>query len=140
MPQNTGARIKDRRIALEMTLAELGDKVGVQASTVRKWETGYIKDMRSDKIKKLAVALGVTENYLMGWGESHNMKVDTIVSNEGVIGQTTAPITINNNNMPIGKEQAELNRIFEKLSVRGRMKLLSLAMDLETAEEEAGRR
>ena len=57
MVENMGQRIRERRIALELTLDELGKKVGVGASTVRKWETGYIKDMRSDKIQKVAEAL-----------------------------------------------------------------------------------
>ena len=41
-----------------MTLEELGQKVGVGKSTVRKWETGAIANMRRDKIEKLAYALG----------------------------------------------------------------------------------
>lgn len=62
-----GERIKSLREKQGMTLEELGNKVGVGKSTVRKWENGMIENMRRDKIAKLASALGVTPLYLMGW-------------------------------------------------------------------------
>ena len=49
-----------------MTLEELGQLVGVGKSTVRKWETGAIANMRRDKIAKLADALGTTVMDIMG--------------------------------------------------------------------------
>lgn len=42
-----------------MTLEELGNKVGVGKSTVRKWETGMITSIRSDKLTALADTLEV---------------------------------------------------------------------------------
>ena len=45
-----GKRIKELRLAKGMTLEELGNKVGVGKSTVRKWETGIIENMRRDII------------------------------------------------------------------------------------------
>ena len=95
MVENMGQRIRDRRIALELTLDELGKRVGVGASTVRKWETGYIKDMRSDKIQKVADALDVTPAYLMGWDESQSVSVEQVHTNNGLIGQANAPVYIN---------------------------------------------
>lgn len=62
-----GNRIKLLREEKGMTLEELGDKVGVGKSTVRKWETGMIANMKRDKIAKLADALNVSPGYLMGW-------------------------------------------------------------------------
>lgn len=60
-------KIKYHREKLGMTLEELGNKVGVGKSTVRKWETGMIANMRRDKISKIADALEVSPSYLMGW-------------------------------------------------------------------------
>ena len=138
MVENMGQRIRDRRIALELTLDELGKRVGVGASTVRKWETGYIKDMRSDKIQKVADALDVTPAYLMGWDESQSVSVEQVHTNNGLIGQANAPVYINGENTPVqlSKEETELLRIYKDLSVRGRMQLLTKAMDLEAAESE----
>ncbi len=53
-----------------LTLEEVGDRVGVGKSTVRKWESGEIANMRRDKIALLAAALGVEPSYLMGWNEN----------------------------------------------------------------------
>lgn len=65
-----GERIKQARLEKDMTLEEVGQKVGVGKSTVRKWENGMIANMRRDKIAKLADALGVSAAYLMGWKET----------------------------------------------------------------------
>ncbi len=134
---NIGQIIKSRRQELGLTLEELGSKVGVGASTVRKWETNYIKDMRSDKLQKVAEALGVTPAFLMGWDENQQVKVDQVHTNNGLIGQANAPIYINSDNTPVqlSKEEAEIIRIYKELSVKGRIKLLTTAMDLEEAEK-----
>jgi repressor LexA len=128
----TGEKIKSRRTELRLTLTELGEKVGVGASTIRKWETGYIQNMGSDKITKLSKALDVPESYLMGWSVN-NVKADTIDCSNGVVGNINAPVTINGK--APSKEEEELFRIYGKLSVARRIKLLTFAMSLE--EEEA---
>lgn len=62
-----GEKIKFLRLNRDMTLEELGNKVGVGKSTVRKWETGMIANMKRDKILKVAEALDTSPAYLMGW-------------------------------------------------------------------------
>lgn len=62
-------RIKELRQKRDMTLEQVAKVVGVGKSTVRKWETGMIANMKRDKIASLAKALGTTPAYLMGWGE-----------------------------------------------------------------------
>ncbi len=64
---NMGEKIKSLRLEKDMTLEELGNKVGVGKSTVRKWETGMIANMKRDKILKVAEALDTSPAYLMGW-------------------------------------------------------------------------
>lgn len=54
-----GEFINKRRLALNITLDEIGEAVGVGKSTVKKWETGYISNMKRDKIDKLAKILQV---------------------------------------------------------------------------------
>ena len=68
----TGDRIKAKRLERGFTLEELGEKVGVGKSTVRKWESGMIANMRQDKIARLAEALGVSINFILGLSESEN--------------------------------------------------------------------
>ena len=62
-------RIRALRLEKGLTLEQVADVVGVGKSTVRKWETGMIANMRRDKIGDLAKALGTTPAYLMGWEE-----------------------------------------------------------------------
>lgn len=64
---DTGSIIKQLRLKNNMTLEQLGDKVGVGKSTVRKWENGMIANMRRDNIAKLAEVFNVSPTYLIGF-------------------------------------------------------------------------
>jgi transcriptional regulator with XRE-family HTH domain len=57
-----------------LTLEQVAEVVGVGKSTVRKWETGMIANMRRDKIADLAKALGTTPAYLMGWEDQEEQE------------------------------------------------------------------
>ena len=69
MEEGMARRIKALRQERGLTLEQVADVVGVGKSTVRKWETGMIANMKRDKIADLAKALGTTPAYLMGWEE-----------------------------------------------------------------------
>ena len=69
MEEGMAQRIKKLRQEKGLTLEQVASVVGVGKSTVRKWETGMIANMRRDKIAALAQALGTTPAYLMGWKE-----------------------------------------------------------------------
>ena len=56
---NVNQIIKERRLQLGLTLEQVAEKVGVGKSTVRKWETGLIENMRRDNMQKLAEALNL---------------------------------------------------------------------------------
>ena len=61
-----GEKIKQRRLELGLTLEEVGSMVGVSKSTVMKWGTGYIENMKRDKIALLAKALRKSPLWVMG--------------------------------------------------------------------------
>ena len=65
MSEGMAQRIRELRKAKKLTLEQVARVVGVEKSTVRKWETGMIASMRWDKIAALAKALGTTPAYLM---------------------------------------------------------------------------
>lgn len=69
MAENMARKIKELRQEKGLTLEQVASIVGVGKSTVRKWETGMIANMKRDKIAALAKALGTTPIYLMGWEE-----------------------------------------------------------------------
>ena len=68
-------RIKDLRLSQGLTLEQVANEVGVGKSTVRKWETGMIANMRRDKIASLAKALHTTPAYLMGWIDEPHQEI-----------------------------------------------------------------
>ena len=72
--ENMARKIKELRQAKGLTLEQVATVVGVGKSTVRKWETGMIANMKRDKIAALAKALGTTPAYLMGWEEDTTTK------------------------------------------------------------------
>lgn len=73
-----GQEIKRLRTERGMTLEQLGNQCGVGKSTVRKWENGMIKDMRRDKIEKLANALGVSPSHFFEYGSSSKNSINKI--------------------------------------------------------------
>lgn len=62
-------RIKGRRKAIGMTLAQLADSVGVKEATAQRWESGNIKQIKYEMVEQIAVALGCSPVWLMGWTE-----------------------------------------------------------------------
>lgn len=54
-----GKLINKKRTELHLTLEEVGNAVGVSKSTVKKWEDGFISNMKRDKISELAKVLNL---------------------------------------------------------------------------------
>lgn len=80
--KNMAQKIKELRQQRGMTLEQVANIVGVGKSTVRKWETGMIANMKRDKIAALSQALGTTPAHLMGWQDEddenpHELKLLT---------------------------------------------------------------
>lgn len=82
MEEGMAQRIKLLRREKGLTLEQVADVVGVGKSTVRKWETGMIANMKRDKIASLAKALGTTPEYLMGWDDK-KIPSDELALTEG---------------------------------------------------------
>ncbi|WP_317954844.1 MULTISPECIES: LexA family protein [unclassified Staphylococcus] len=86
--------IKSRRKELNLTLEQVGDLVGVGKSTVRKWETGDIENMKRDKIVKLAKALRVSPSYIMGIDEEQRQLETLPVKKIPVVSKISAGLPI----------------------------------------------
>ena len=82
MENEISKRIKQLRLDRGMTLEEVAKIVGVGKSTVRKWETGMIANMKRDKIPLLAKALSTTPEYLMGWDAPKDV-IEAVTLTEG---------------------------------------------------------
>ena len=66
---NISEIIKKRREELGLSLEQVANSVGVNISTVSRWETGNIDNMKRDKIAKLSDCLKVSPAVIMGWKE-----------------------------------------------------------------------
>lgn len=99
--------IKLKREELGLTYEELGKMIGVGKSTVRKWETGMIENMRRDNIVALAKALNISPALIMGW------KVD---SEEQTI---------------LTKKEKTLIENYKELNDIGKSKLIDYSYDLK---------
>ena len=67
MSENFNNTIKQRRIAKGLTMKELAEKVGVSESTISRWESGDIENMRRNKIAKLSQVLDLDPAIVMGF-------------------------------------------------------------------------
>lgn len=84
-----GAKIKARRIELNMTQDELAKAAGYTSrSSINKIELGIV-DVSQSKVAKLAKALKISPTILVGWGDIYN---------NGIIGNNNQ-----NNNISNGK-------------------------------------
>lgn len=64
MTMKTGEKIRAKRIALNMTMEDLGKAVGVQRSAINKYEKGLV-DISSKKLAAIANALNVSVKSLL---------------------------------------------------------------------------
>lgn len=71
-----GDRIKDRRAALNLTLDDVGKKLGVNRSTVMRYESGKTQRISQRVIAKLAEILDTTPGYLLGVEDENQKTAD----------------------------------------------------------------
>ncbi len=63
-------RIRQLRQKAGMTLAELATKLNVKEATAQRYESGEIKNIKLDTIKKIADIFECSPAYLIGWEDS----------------------------------------------------------------------
>lgn len=87
-----GGRIKQRRLALHMSINELADRLGKNRATVYRYESDYIENLPTSVLEPLAKALETTPSALMGWdfneaeGDNLVKLVDSMDSHFGARG------------------------------------------------------
>ncbi len=63
-------RLKAARLDANLTLLEVAKELGVSEATVQRYESGAIKNIKIETIKKLANLYKITPSYLVGWTEN----------------------------------------------------------------------
>ena len=84
-----GKIIEKRRKELNLTLEQVGNFVGVGKSTVKKWESGSIENMKRDKIALLSKILQIAPTILIN-GEG----IDTEIDYNSIPGIMPLPKTV----------------------------------------------
>lgn len=59
--------IRSKRKSLGLTTEQVASFVGVSSPTITRWETGEIRNIKNDKILKLATVLEIDPMLLIGW-------------------------------------------------------------------------
>lgn len=71
--------MKQRRLELSLTMADVAKAVGVSEATVSRWESGNISDMRHSRIVALANVLKISPSVIMGWEDDNIYEYDNII-------------------------------------------------------------
>ncbi len=74
---NTGEFIKKLRKEKDYTLEELGEKVGVKRAAVQKWESGTVKNIKKETLKKLSEVFDVP---LASFFDEEYLSYDNVIS------------------------------------------------------------
>lgn len=86
---NIGIYLKDRRISLNLTMKIVADYVGVSESTISRWESGEIKNMKRDKVYRLSTILDIDPAIIMGWKTAPNKEDPYIVKLQNLLNDAT---------------------------------------------------
>ncbi len=62
-------RIKERRLAMGLTLLDVANALGVKEATAQRYESGEIKNPKHNTVLELAKLFRCSPSYLMGWEE-----------------------------------------------------------------------
>jgi transcriptional regulator with XRE-family HTH domain len=81
-PEQVGQRIKERRGDLGISMPELGRRVGVNKSTIQRYETDGVDPKRTMIINGLAEALLTTPEWLTGLSEEKEYDSKTLCQRE----------------------------------------------------------
>lgn len=65
---NVGDRMRQRRKELKLSAEDVAEKIGVNRSTVFRYEKGEIEKLPIEILEPLSEILRTTPQYLMGWG------------------------------------------------------------------------
>lgn len=84
-----GLRIRQKRHELNLTLEELGEKLGIQKSAISKWERGEVMNIKREYIDKMATLFDVSPQWLMGYE-----KADQVTLTYEAPGHETVKTTV----------------------------------------------
>lgn len=82
---SVGNRIRQRRLELGLSGEEVGKMLGVNKTTVYRYEKGEIDKMPIEVVEKLSVALRTTPDIIMGWNTDVSTPTNLVPINRASI-------------------------------------------------------
>nr|DAN28693.1 MAG TPA: SOS-response transcriptional repressors (RecA-mediated autopeptidases) [Caudoviricetes sp.] len=82
---SVGNRIRQRRLELGLSGEEVGKMLGVNKTTVYRYEKGEIDKMPIEVVEKLSVALRTTPDVIMGWNTDASTPTNLVPINRASI-------------------------------------------------------
>ena len=77
-PKQVGERVKERRTELKLSMLELGKRIGVNKSTIQRYEADGVDPKRTMIINGLAEALLTTPEWLTGLSDDKEYSIYTV--------------------------------------------------------------
>ena len=77
-PKQVGERIKERRTELKLSMPELGKRIGINKSTIQRYEADGVDPKRTMIINGLAEALFTTPEWLTGLSDDKEYSIYTV--------------------------------------------------------------
>ena len=112
-----GDRIRTLRLQHNMSMEELGSKVGVGKTAIFKYEKGEVENLPRSTIEKMAILFGVSPSYLMcfdEWDQNSEALSDEVQLIERIQAKW-------------GKDMVHLMQQFYELNSDGQSELINLA-------------
>lgn len=109
-----GKRIKLSREALDMSLNDVALKLGVNKSTILRYENGETTKVKAPIIEELAAVLRVSPHYLMGW------------TDDPVVGASDTPAV---DGVPLTSNECDLVMLFRQLDLLGQSAVVTKVME-----------
>lgn len=85
-----GKILKTRRIELHKTMEEIAEKCGVNKSTVSRWESGFIKDLKRNNISALCEILRIPTEVLFGGNPAEMIPSEIVLTQNEIIDKVKA--------------------------------------------------
>jgi len=112
--------IRKRRKSLKLTTEQVAKYIGVSSPTVTRWETGEIKNIKNDKILRLATILDIDPMVLIDWDDQEQYQRNDRL--KPILGYARAGYDLFAEEQLLGYEEvsdAEINKGDYFLQVKG---------------------
>ncbi len=109
-----GERIKLSREQAGMSLNDVAQKVGLDKSSILRYENGEIAKAKAQIIEKVAAAVNVSPHYLLGWTDNPSI----VNADEPMVDGES-----------MSRNEKDLVRSFRKMDLQGQASVINTIMD-----------